>query len=452
MNKHIFREYDIRGVVGEDLTEEVTELIGRGYGSYVDNLGVSKVSVGRDVRLSSPMLRDSLIKGITSTGVDVIDIGEVPTPLSYFSYFHLDVDGGIMITGSHNPPDFNGFKLGVNKASLYGPEIMKIYEIIYRGNFSKGKGKIETYEIIEPYIDEISKKIFLGNNTVDFAIDAGNGAGGLVVPDIFKRCGLNPISLFCEPDGRFPNHHPDPTVDKYLVDLIRTVKEKKLDIGIAYDGDADRIGIVDKKGKIVRGDILVGILARDLLTRQKGAKIVFDVKCSQGLEEYIKQYGGVPVMWKTGHSLLKSKMKEIGSPFSGEMSGHLFFGENYYGYDDAILASLKFIEILSKSDETFTEIVNGFLKYYSTPEIRAESTDKDKTLIVEKAKQYFRNKYKTIEIDGVRIVYPDGWGLIRQSNTQLVIVLRFEAKSEERLNEIKNEVTDKLKEFGNIKI
>jgi len=451
MNKDIFRQYDIRGIVDKDLTDENVELIGKAYGTYMSDRGVKRVTVGRDIRLSSPRIRDAIIEGINSTGVDVVDLGEVPTPVAYYSYFHLDIDGGIMITGSHNPPEYNGLKVAAGKTSIYGDEILKLYEIAEKGDFPSGKGSVEKYNIKEHYIKEVCNKISI-KKEINFAIDAGNGAAGLVAPAAFKNLGLNPIELYCKPDGNFPNHHPDPTVDENLEELIRIVKDKKLDIGIAYDGDADRIGIIDNKGNIIRGDILTGILAKDVLSRNKGAKIVFDVKCSQGLEEYINKYGGEPVMWKTGHSLLKNKMKEIGSLFSGEMSGHLFFGENYYGFDDAIFASLKFVEVLSKSDKTFAEMVDEFPKYYSTPEIRAESTEKDKTKIVEKAKEYFTKKHKTITIDGVRIVYPDGWGLIRQSNTQPVIVLRFEAKSKDRLEEIKNEIVNKLKEFGEIKI
>lgn len=450
INPYIFRQYDIRGVVDKDLTPEVVELIGKGFATYVKRRGAKKVSVGGDIRIHTERLRDFLINGIISTGVDVINLGPVPTPVQYFSLHKLPVDGGVQITGSHNPPEFNGFKMSLGKASIYGDMIQEIKELILNNDFEQGAGKVEMYDIKNDYINDVLSRVKLHRN-VKVISDCGNGAAGLVATEILKKLGVELTELYTEPDGTFPNHHPDPTVEEYIQDLIGLMKKGDAEIGVAFDGDADRLGVVDEKGNIIWGDKLMIIFARDLLSRQPGASVIFDVKCSQALSEEIEKAGGKPVMWKTGHSLLKEKMRESGAPLAGEMSGHLFFKENWYGFDDAIYAAVRLIEILSRSEKSLSEMLADVPVYYSTPEMRLECpTDEEKFKITTKAVEYFKENYQVIDVDGVRILFGDGWGLVRASNTQPVIVARFEARSPERLEELKNLVLSKLSEFGEI--
>ena len=452
MNRHIFREYDIRGVVDQDLNDEVVELLGRGFGTYLRQNNARRITVGGDVRLSTERFRSALINGLRASDIDVIDIGIVPTPVQYFSMFRLPVAGGVMITGSHNPPDYNGFKLSLNQAPIYGTEIQKIYEIIAGGDFSEGNGKLEKQDITDEYIRYIKENIHI-ERPLKVVLDSGNGAAALVAHRLFRELGMETIDLFDQPDGTFPNHHPDPTVPAYITELIDTVRSEQADVGIGYDGDADRIGIIDEKGDIIWGDRLLIIFARDVIQRHPGAKVIFEVKCSQALPEMIRKFGGEPIMWKTGHSLLKKKMKETGAPLAGEMSGHLFFADRYFGYDDAIYASARMVELLSRTDQKVSELLADVPVYYATPEIRAETkSDEEKFRIAEQAKSYFSQKYEVVDIDGVRILFGDGWGLVRASNTQPVLVLRFEARSPERLSELKNLVIEKLNTFGEIKI
>ncbi len=452
INSNIFREYDIRGVVDIDLTDEVVDLLGKGYGTYLKNHNAQKISIGGDVRLSTERFLKVFTKGIRSTGINVINIGQIPTPVQYFSMFHLQVDGGVMITGSHNPPDFNGFKLSLNKSPVYGSEIQELRKIIEKNEFSSGNGSYEEINLIDEYIDDISENIKL-NRPIKVVLDSGNGAGALVAHKLFKKMGVETIDLFDTPDGNFPNHHPDPTVVENIQDLIKTVKDNGADIGIGYDGDADRIGVVDENGEIIWGDKLLIIFGREILKTHPGADIIFEVKCSQALPEMIKKFGGNPVMWKTGHSLLKKKMKETGAPLAGEMSGHLFFADRYYGYDDAIYASARLVELLSNTNKKISDLLADIPKYFTTPEIRVETkTDDEKFEIAKKAKEYFSKEYEVIDVDGVRILFSDGWGLVRASNTQPVLVLRFEANTEKRLEELKDIVVEKLKEFGDINI
>jgi phosphomannomutase/phosphoglucomutase len=449
MNPHIFRQYDVRGLVSEDLTEEVVTNLGRAYGTYLKRSHLNRVVVGRDVRLSSPGLRDLLIEGLVSTGCDVTDVGVVPTPVLYYSIVRLKRDGGIMITGSHNPIEYNGFKICRGSLSIYGDEIQELRKIIEGGHYATGKGVGDTYEILPEYIQEITGKITV-HRPLKMVIDAGNGTAGEVAPLIFEGLGCQVVKLYCEPDGRFPNHLPDPTVPKYIEDLISTVKREGADVGIGYDGDADRIGAVDEKGNIIWGDTLLAIFAREVLQKEKGAKIVFDVKCSQGLVDDIEAHGGVPVMWKTGHSLLKAKMKEESAPLGGEMSGHMFFADNY-GYDDAIYASARLVQVLSKGSESLSAMVGDIPKYYSTPEIRVECSEEHKFEIVEEIKAYFQSRYETIDIDGVRVLFGDGWGLVRASNTQPLLVMRCEARTQARLEEIEEIITAQLKTYPSVK-
>jgi len=450
VNPFIFREYDIRGVVEKDLTEPVIKLIGKAYGTHLQRQGGKKVSVGGDVRLSTERFKKALIQGLIASGVDVIDIGVVPTPVQYFSLFKLSVDGGVMITGSHNPPEFNGLKMSIGQNSLFGEEIQKLYKIIKEEDFLSGSGKVSTAEIIPDYIKDISGRIKVSGQ-MKVVFDCGNGAGSLVIEDLMRSLGVNAYFMFCEPDGTFPNHHPDPTVEEYLTDLKEQVLKLNADLGIAFDGDADRIGVIDDKGDIIWGDRLLIMFARNILKEKKGQKIIFEVKCSQALPEAIEAAGGEPIMWKTGHSLLKKKMKESGAVIGGEMSGHLFFADRYHGYDDAIYAAARLIELLAAEKKKPSELLADVPKYYTTPEIRVEvESDEEKFKIARKAEEYFKANYEVIDVDGVRILFGDGWGLVRASNTQPVLVLRFEAKTPERLEEIKQIVLDKLAEFGKV--
>jgi phosphomannomutase/phosphoglucomutase len=445
MNPNIFREYDIRGLVGKDLTKEVAKNIGQAVGTYLKKYG-NKIVVGKDNRKSSPLLANALIEGLLSTGCDVIDIGTLPTPVLYFSIDLYSQTGGVMLTGSHNPPEYNGFKICKGLSSIYGDEIQKLKQIIEAKKFEGGKGNLIKKNPKDDYLDFIVKKINIISD-LKVVIDAGNGTSGFVVPSLMKKLNLNPSYLYIEPDGNFPNHLPDPTIPKNMEDLINKVKELNADIGIGYDGDADRIGAIDDKGRIVWGDKLLCLYAKDILSRYPNSKIIMDVKCSQATIEYIEKYGGKPIMWKTGHSLIKEKMKEEGALLAGEMSGHMFFKDNYLGFDDALFASLRLLEILSKNKTKFSQLVDEIPHYYSTPEIRIDCPEQEKFKVVDELKAYFKKKYKTIDIDGVRILFENGWGLIRASNTQPMLVLRFEAKSEKELDKIKNEIKNKLEEY-----
>ena len=375
-----------------------------------------------------------------STGCELIDIGVVPSPLLYFSLFQLPVDGGVMITASHNPSEYNGFKLCVGRSSIYGQEIQDIRGMIEEEDFITGKGSLKYHEnIIGTYINYILERVRL-SRPVNIAIDCGNGTASLVAPELIKALGCKPLELYCTPDGRFPNHHPDPTDPHNLVDLIAKVKEHKLEAGLAYDGDSDRLGVVDDKGNILWGDQLLMIFARDTLKRKPGSTVIFEVKCSMTLEDDIAKNGGVPIMWKAGHSLIKSKMKETHAALAGEMSGHLFFADEYFGYDDAIYASVRLLRILSDEKRPLSEFLSDVRKTYSTPEIRVDCPDDKKFNVVSEVTNYYRGKYPIIDVDGVRVKFPTGWGLVRASNTQPALVLRFEADSPDALQKIQSEV------------
>ena len=450
INPNIFRQYDIRGIADRDLTDENIELIGKAYGSYLGKKGLKKFVIGRDVRLSSGRIQNALIKGITSTGGEVINIGQVPTPVLYFSILHFQADGGVMVTGSHNPIEFNGLKLCEGIASIYGEGIQDLRKIIDANEFLTGQGSIELKDVVPDYIQTIKEKINL-KRKLKIVIDAGNGTAGVIAPQLWEDLGCEVIRLFCEPDGNFPNHLPDPTVPKYVVDLQKTVLENDADLGIGYDGDADRIGAIDDKGRMIFADRLIALFSRNVLEKNPGATIVFDVKCSQALPEYIEKFGGKPLMWKTGHSLLKAKMKEDEAPFAGEMSGHIFFGDDYFGFDDAIYASGRLLEIVAASDRKLSELTDEIPYFISTPEIRVECSDDAKFDIVADLVRSFKKDYRVVDIDGARVQFGDGWGLVRASNTQPVLVLRFEAKTEERLTEIKEIFRKKLREYPEVK-
>lgn len=451
----IFRQYDIRGIVGRDLTPEAARAIGSAYAAYLrehsgkSSQRIGAVAVGRDNRPSGPELRDALVDGLTKSGADVVDIGVVPTPLNYWSLHHLDVVGGIQITGSHNPPEYNGFKLSVGKASMHGPEIQRLYEIIRAGSFPSGKGSVRNEALIDRYIDDVVRRVGKLSRRIKAVYDCGNGAGALVAPQLFEKLGTTGRGLFCESDGTFPNHHPDPTVPENLDDLIAAVKKDGAEIGIAFDGDADRIGVVDDRGEIVWGDRILILYARDVLARTGGNQpIIFDVKCSQALPDAITRAGGKPIMWKTGHSLIKDKMKETHAPIAGEMSGHMFFSEGFYGHDDALYGAARLLRILADSGKTVRQLLSDVPNFVSTPEIRVEVPEEKKFGLVDQAVRHFRSKHDVIDVDGVRVLFGDGWGLIRASNTQPVLVARYEASSPQRLAAIQGEMEGWLRSQG----
>ncbi|NQS97129.1 MAG: phosphomannomutase/phosphoglucomutase [candidate division Zixibacteria bacterium] len=448
MNQTIFRQYDIRGIVDIDLTPESVRTLGRGIGTMMKREGAgNRLTLGWDARLSSPIFRDALSEGLTSTGMMVIQLGMCTTPAFYYSVHHLQADGGVMITGSHNPPEFNGFKVNIGAESIYGEKIQELYRIIEKGDFAEGEGKISEYEIMPDYIDYLKKALSI-ERTLRVALDSGNGTAGLVAPEVFKHYNCVVYELFSEPDGNFPNHHPDPTIPEFIETLRRKVLDKGLDFGVAYDGDADRIGVIDDKGNIIWGDELMVIFSRDILKRNPGAAIIAEVKSSQHLFDDVAKNGGRPIMWKTGHSLIEAKMKEEGALLAGEMSGHIFFNDRYFGFDDAVYASLRLAEIVSQDDKPLSEYLSDLPASFSTPEIRFDCPDDKKFEVVKKAQEYFKAKgYDVNDIDGVRLNMGDGWGLLRASNTQPVLVMRFEAQSEERLKEIKSLMENKLKDF-----
>lgn len=449
----VFRDYDIRGVAGKDLAGDTAELIGKAFGSLLKSFipKAKQVSVGRDVRLSSEELAAGLIKGILSSGIDVYDLGVCPTPVQYFSLHHFDLDGGIMITGSHNPPEYNGFKISIGKDTIYGETIQKLREIIERQEWTiPGKdGEIKHSNIMGPYKEYMMKQFSYLNNArfrrVKVVVDAGNGTAGAVAPEILNGIGCDVISLYCEPDGRFPNHHPDPTVVEYMQDLIAETKRSGADIGVGYDGDADRIGVVDRDGTVIWGDQIMIILSRELLKENPGAMVIGDVKCSQAMFDEVKKHGGIPLMWKTGHSLIKQKMKEEGALIAGEFSGHIFIAHDYFGYDDALYATFRIIEIMKKTGKDIKELLSDVARPSCTPEIRRECREDRKKEVVDNVVSrliaYSKDgdaPYRIIDVntlDGIRVLFEKGWGLIRTSNTQPVIVMRAEAEDEEHLRQ-----------------
>ncbi len=445
----IFRQNDIRGVVDRDLTVEAARAIGHAYAGLMRRRGATgEIAVGRDNRPSGAKLRDALVAGLTECGVDVVDIGVVPTPLLYWSLFNLGVAGGIQITGSHNPAEYNGFKLCLGVESLHGHDIQELYSLIETAN-APASGQVRSIAVIDRYIDDVAGRIGKLSRPVKLVYDCGNGAAALVAPQLFRALGLDAVGLFTESDGTFPNHHPDPTVPENLEDLIAAVRREGAELGVAFDGDGDRIGLVDGKGRIIWGDHLLILYARDVLSRRgHGLPVIFDVKCSQALPDAIRKAGGVPVMWKTGHSLIKEKMKEMQAPLAGEMSGHMFFADGYYGYDDALYGAARLLKIVADAGHPVHELLADVPEYVSTPEIRVDCGDDVKFALVEKAVQHFRSRHDVIDVDGVRVLFGDGWGLIRASNTQPILVTRFEALSEARLAEIRAEMEGWLRGQG----
>jgi phosphomannomutase/phosphoglucomutase len=443
INPEVFREYDVRGIVDKDFNFDFVYNLGRSIGTYAIPRGVKTMTFGMDCRLSSPEYCNAIGKGVNSTGINIINVGLCATPMLYFSIRHFNADGGVMVTGSHNPPEFNGFKICVGPDTIYGQDIQELRKIMESGKYIVGKGSSRFADISKPYEDYLFDNIEI-NEGLNIVVDAGNGVGGIFALPLFKRFGCHVTDIYCDPDGRFPNHFPDPTIPENLIELIGLVKEKKADIGIAYDGDADRIGVITDRGNILWGDELLMLFSRFILQKTPGAAIIGEVKCSQKLYDDIEIHGGRPIMWKAGHSLIKSKMKEEKALLAGEMSGHMFFADRYFGYDDAIYASLRLLEILSTSGKKISEILSDVPLTFSTPEIKVDCPDHIKFKVVEEIKNYFRKNYRIIDIDGVRIPFGDGWGLVRSSNTQPVLVLRFEASTEERLHIIRELIENVL--------
>ncbi len=450
VNAEIFREYDIRGVPGKDFDEGFAYELGRAFARLVFEKGGKKVTAGRDCRLSSPSLSGSLLKGMLESGLEVTDIGIATTPMLYFSLYHLNADGGIQVSGSHNPPDQNGFKICIGKDTIWGEEIQRVRKIMEKQDYPSGKGSVKDYEISAPYVDYILKNIKLAK-PLKAVIDCGNGTAGPVAPRVLRGLKCDLTGLYLDMDGNFPNHHPDPTVVKNLQELKDTVLRLKADVGIGYDGDADRIGLIDDRGNVIWGDILMILLSRALLKEVPGATIIGEVKCSHRLFDDIEAKGGNPIMWKAGHSLIKAKMKETGAQLGGEMSGHIFYKHRWFGFDDAIYTSARVLEILSHTDRKLSELLSDVPPAYSTPEIRIKSSDAKKFEIVEKVKSHFlKLGYKVIDIDGMRLSFKDGWGLVRASNTQPMLVMRFEADTPERMEEIRKLVEDQVNKLNQV--
>jgi len=435
MKSHIFREYDIRAVVDREITLDEVTLLGRALGTYLGREGKKRIVLGRDGRLSSGAFRDHLLQGLLATGCYVLDIGVCPTPLLYFSIRSLEAEGGVMITASHNPPEYNGFKICNGPDTIFGEEIQRLLGIAEKGDFLSGNGRLEYRDVLPAYHQFVLSDIRL-SKPLRVGVDGGNGTGGWLALPLLKQLGCRVFDLYCDIDGTFPHHEPDPTVPKNLIDLIDLVRREKLDVGLAYDGDGDRLGVVDHQGTIIWGDQLLILFARDILKTRPGATFIGEVKCSQNLYEDIPRRGGQVLMWKTGHSLIKQKMKEVQAVLAGEMSGHIFFADRYFGFDDAIYASLRLLEILARSGQSISELLSGLPQTYATPEIRVATLEELKFNLVEAMKKELAGRFPIVEVDGVRVLFEDGWGLIRASNTQPALVLRFEARSPVRLKEI----------------
>jgi len=439
INPHVFREYDVRGVVNKDLNEEFVYDLGRAVGTYAVRQKIKNMTIGRDCRLSSDAYHNFLIKGLNASGINTIDIGLCATPMLYFSIRHLHIGGGVMITGSHNPPEFNGFKICIGHSTIYGDQIQELRKIMESDKYARGLAKARQKDISRDYENYLFGKIKI-KRKIKVVVDGGNGVGGRFALPLLERYGCEVTPIYCEPDGNFPNHFPDPTVEENLAELIKRVKRSKADLGIAFDGDADRLGVISNTGEIIWGDKLLLLFARRVLKENPHAAVIGEVKCSQVLFDDIERHHGRPIMWKAGHSLIKAKMKQEKAVLGGEMSGHFFFADRYFGYDDAIYAAIRLLEILSITNKKISELFSDVPKTYATPEIRVDCTDDEKAEIVKRIKKHFQNTPGVVDIDGIRIPFKDGWALVRSSNTQPVIVLRFEAASKKSLQKIRDEV------------
>jgi phosphomannomutase/phosphoglucomutase len=443
MSSHIFREYDIRGVAERDLTSDIAERIGRGIAELIGKSvgGAPRIAVGRDCRLSGPRIHAALTKGLLRGGARLLDVGEGPTPKLYFGVHHLETDGGVMITGSHNPAPDNGFKIMIGHGSFFGSAIQELRQLVQGPVLpEKAGGSLEQAPIDDAYVQKLASGVKLARKP-KLVVDAGNGAAGPLGIRTMQTLGLEPTALFCDMDGRFPNHHPDPTVPENLSALIERVRAEKAELGVAWDGDGDRLGVVDENGEIIWGDRLLALFAGPIIAANPGATIIGDVKCSQTLFDYVEQLGGRPIMWKTGHSLIKTKMKEEKAAVAGEMSGHFFFADRYYGYDDAIYAALRLLELLTAQDKPLSQLLRALPKRHYTPEIRNDCPDDKKFAVIEGLRKALADRGSVNQLDGVRVTYDDGaWALVRASNTGPVLVLRFEAPSQERLDAIRSDV------------
>jgi phosphomannomutase/phosphoglucomutase len=437
----IFREYDIRGIADEELLDPDVELLGQALGTYLIRHSGRTICLGRDCRLSGDRIHAALRKGLLASGASVLDIGVAPTPLLYYSVVHFEAAGGVMITGSHNPPEYNGIKTVCGPGTLHGEQIQQVLKLIQGSDFETGSGTVKEVDAATPYVEEIASQ-FQFVRRVKVVLDAGNGTAGPVFHRILEKLNVEPVELFFEMDGRFPNHHPDPTVPENLRDLAKAVRKEKAELGIAFDGDADRIGALDEKGHVVYGDMLLLIFGREILSRKPGATFIGEVKCSQAMYDKLAELGGNPIMYKTGHSLIKAKMKQAHAELAGEMSGHMFFADRYYGFDDALYAACRLLEIVAKSGKPLSAQLAGVPKTVSTPELRVDCADDKKFLVVEKVAEIVRKRHQVVDVDGVRVPFAQGWGLVRASNTQPVLVMRFEATSEKLLNEYRSEIEE----------
>jgi len=440
-----FRAYDIRGIVDKDFDPEWVEVFGRACGAFLQKRGYSRAVVGHDARLSSPEYAQRLIAGMAGAGVDVVHLGMVSTPMCYFAAKHLGLDAGVMVTASHNPPQFNGFKVIAGHSTIHGDDIQELYRIMAAGAFPTGKGMVSVHDVKPAYVTALTSQIRL-SRPLKVVVDGGNGAGGPVTVEALKRIGAEVVALYCEPDGRFPNHHPDPVEERNMADLIARVASERAACGIGLDGDGDRLGVADEQGRLLFGDQLLAIYAREVLRERPGAVIIGEVKCSHLTYNDIKAHGGNPIMGATGHSLIKARMRETGALLAGEMSGHMFFADRYFGFDDATYAALRFLEALDRHPECNAgSLLADWPRTFNTPEIRFDCPDTIKFAVVKRAQDAFRGRFEMIDVDGARIVFPDGWGLIRASNTQPSLVLRFEAESRERLGEIRAIIEEPLR-------
>ena len=444
ISEDIFRAYDIRGIVETALTPDAVTQIGQAFASEACAQGQKKVVIGRDGRLSSPDLANALSNGLRAGGCDVVDVGMVPTPVLYYATHKLETGTGIMITGSHNPPEYNGLKMLIAGHTIYGDGVKSLYQRIVDGNIENGEGSYEQQDVIPEYIETITSDIQL-TRPLNIAVDCGNGVAGVLAVDLFKKLGCEVTELFCDVDGTFPNHHPDPSKPENLEDIKKVIAEKQLDLGLAFDGDGDRVGIIDDKQNIIWADRQMMLYAGDVLERKPGAQIIFDIKSSTNLANYIKEHGGEPLMWKTGHSFIKAKMKETGAELAGEMSGHIFFKERWFGFDDGLYSAARMLEILSKRNQTSSEIFDELPDSINTPELQIMFDEGEHYKFMEKFKQEanFENA-DIITIDGMRVNYAEGWGLIRPSNTTPCLVLRFEANNQEVLEEIQDKFRQQL--------
>jgi phosphomannomutase / phosphoglucomutase len=445
LQPEIFREYDIRGVVGRDWDAAASEVIARAFGTYLRDAGVRQAVIGHDNRASSPAFYAAAIRGLQAAGCDLTGIGLAITPLLYFALHHLRIDGGVMVTASHNPPEFNGLKLACGPGTLFGDQIQKVREIAESGEFSRGNGTVREEAIFPAYAADLADRIRLGPRPLRVALDCGSGTAGAFAPEILRRWGCEVLPLYCEPDPAFPHHHPDPVDPRNLADLTRLVRESRADLGIGLDGDGDRIGVVDDRGQILWGDLLMALYWREVLAAHPGAIALVEVKCSQALIDEIRRLGGRPEFTRTGHSLIKARMREIGAVFTGEMSGHMFFADEYYGYDDAVYAAGRLLRILSQTPRPLSALAAELPHYSSTPEIRVACPDDRKFKVVADLVQEFRGRYEVIDIDGARVVFPDGWALVRASNTQPVLVVRAEGRTPDALARAKGVMEEALR-------